>query len=220
MTRDEATQLLTSLRARSGEGAEAPARQDGATGRADEPREARDRLFALAYDELRRKAHALLRRERAGHTLRTTALVHEAYFKLFDDSALSWSDRTHFCNIAARAMRQVLVNWARDRNAKKRGGEAADGKRWRRIDLTTADAVGALPVQARAAFLIDLDAALERLAERAPRQARVLELCYFGGLTQKEIGAELDVTEKTVRRDLKKAWAWLRCELEAGADVA
>ena len=216
MTRAEATQLLTSLRTDRGDLSTSD--RQGLEVEGGSEREARDRLFALAYQELRRKAHFLLRRERADHTLRTTALVHEVYLKLFDNSALDWNDRTHFCNIAARAMRQVLMNWARDRNSQKRGGQAPGGDRWQRVDLTSADALGALPVQARAGFLLDLDAALDRLAERSPRQAQVLELSYFAGLTQKEIGAELDVAEKTVRRDLQKAWAWLRCELEDGAE--
>ena len=174
-----------------------------------------DRLFEAAYAELRRRAHALLRRERADHTLQTTALVHEAYLKLAGEGAHArWNGRTHFCRVAARAMRQVLVNWARDRAAKKRGGEAPGlGRRWRRLDLTSADAVGLLPAEERAPFLLDLDAALLRLAGRWPRAAQALEMAYFSGLTQQEIAAELGVVEKTVQRDLEKARAWLRLEL-------
>ena len=173
-----------------------------------------DRLFEAAYDELRRRARALLRRERSGHTLQTTALVHEAYAKLAGEGAPQWKGRTHFCRVAARAMRQVLIDWARDHAAKKRGGEApGGGQRWRRIDLTRADAIGLLQAEERAAFLLDLDAALERLAVQWPRRAQAVELSYFAGLPQWEIADVLEITEKTVQRDLKKARAWLQHEL-------
>ena len=173
-----------------------------------------DRLFEAAYDELRRRAHHLLRRERSGHTLQTTELVHEAYAKLAGAPGSAWDGRTHFCRVAARAMRQVLVNWARDRAARKRGGEAPGlARRWRRMDLRSADELGLLPAEARSAYVLDLDAALLRLAGRWPRRARALEMAYFGGLTQQEVAAELGVVEKTVRRDLQAARAWLRREL-------
>ena len=176
-----------------------------------------DQHFEAAYTELRRRAHFLLRRERAGHTLRTTALVHEAYAKLAGDGGPNYNGSTHFSRIAARAMRQVLVNWARDRGAKKRGGEAPGGeRRWHRVDLTSADALGLLSVEERAAFLIDLDEALARHEARFSRQARALELSYFAGLTQQEIAAELGVTSKTVQRDLEKARRWLRLDLDGG----
>ena len=177
-----------------------------------------DQHFIAAYDELRNRARSLLRRERADHTLQATALVHEAYAKLASSGGPTYEGRTHFCRIAARAMRQVLVNWARDRTAKKRGGEApGGGGRWHRLDLTSADALGLLSVEDRAWFLLDLNAALERLEAHLPRQAQALELSFFGGLTQKEIAEELGVVEKTVQRDLKKAWRWLR---ELGGHVS
>jgi len=166
-------------------------------------RAALDRIFPLVYDHLRAVARAQLRRERAGHTLSTTALVHEAYFKLAGPARLDARDRAHFLGVAARAMRQVLVSHARRVRSGKRGGGSAH------LDL---DAVE-LAVDERADALVALDEALVRLAEFGPRLAQVVELRFFGGLSEEETAEALDLTARTVRRDWVKARAWLHTAL-------
>ena len=164
-----------------------------------------DRLVALTYDELRAIAHARLA-ARGGHgTLSTTALVHEAYLKLADHSASEWRDRGHFFAVASLAMRHVLVDFAKARNTLKRGGER------RRITLD--DDVIAVDEQADA--LLQLDDALTRLAEVEPRLAKVVELRFFGGLTEDEIADALGVVVRTVRRDWVKARVMLRHVLDS-----
>jgi RNA polymerase sigma factor (TIGR02999 family) len=158
-------------------------------------REALDRLMPLVYDELRAMARRQIGREREGHTLHATALVHEAYFKLAG-GGFDASDRAHFLAIASRAMRQVLVDHARTRDAKKRGGG------WARTTLGDADAaVGFRPEE-----MIALDDALEELEAR---QRQVVEMRFFAGMEEKEIAEVLGVTDRTVRRDWVKARAWL-----------
>ena len=164
-----------------------------------------ERLFPLVYEHLRVVARAQLRRERVGHTLSTTALVHEAYFKLVGPARLDARDRAHFFGVAARAMRQVLVSHARKHRAEKRGGGFAP------VDLDAAE----IAVEERAEVLVALDEALTRLATLSPRLARVVELRFFGGLSEEETAAVLDVTARTVRRDWVKARAWLHAELAA-----
>jgi RNA polymerase sigma-70 factor (ECF subfamily) len=162
-----------------------------------------DALLPLVYQELRRVAGAYVRRERPGHTLQATGLVHEAYLRLMRDKHVSWENRAHFCAIAANAMRQILVERARARGAAKRGGA------WARLTLdegTTAAPVAAVDVEA-------LDQALERLAERDPDQARLVELRYFGGLTIEETAEVLGVSPATVKRSWMVARAWLKKEL-------
>jgi len=161
--------------------------------------EALDRLFTVAYAELRRLAAAHLRREEPGHTLQPTALVHEAFLRMVGGTPNA-ADRSHFASIAARVMRRVLVDHARRRRADKRGGE------WFRTTLATG--VGAVELDPDE--LIALDEALETLDER---QRTVVELRFFGGLEEKDIGALLGVTERTVRRDWVKARAWLYATL-------
>jgi RNA polymerase sigma factor (TIGR02999 family) len=161
--------------------------------------EAWDRLMPLVYDELHRLAHHYLRRERDGHTLSTTALVHEAYLKLVDQTRVMCNDRKHFYAIASRAMRNVLVDHARRHCAAKRGGE------WKRVPLEDEH----IAVNEQAEALLVLDEALSRLAELDGRLARVVECRYFGGLTEQETGEVLGVTARTVRRDWTKARLWL-----------
>ena len=163
----------------------------------DGDQEALDRLVPLIYEDLRRLAHRQLDREGGGHTLQTTALIHEAYLKLAGPGgAQAASNRAHFMAIAARAMRQVLVDYARRRKAAKRGGGV--------IYATLGDA--AEPVDASADDLLALSDALDQLD---PRQRQVIECRFFGGMEEKEIAEALGVSERTVRRDWVKARAWL-----------
>ena len=162
--------------------------------------EAADELWQLTYDELRRIARRHLQRERADHTLSPTALVHEAHIRLVDQSRVEWKDRNHFFAIASRMCRRVLVDHARKRVAAKRGGEAV------RITLDDG-AVGG--TEAPAADLLALDEALDRLGHLNERLGQVVEMRYFGGLTEEEIAHALDVTPRTVRRDWVKARGFL-----------
>jgi RNA polymerase sigma factor (TIGR02999 family) len=156
-----------------------------------------DRLFPLVYEELRRIAHGQLGRERSGHTLGTTALVHESYLKLVDQTRVHWEDRAHFFAIASVAMRRILVDYARRHCAAKRGGA--------KVSLDDA----ALVADERADTLVALDEALTRLAEVDERLGRVVECRFFGGLSEEETAQALGVTARTVRRDWVKAKAWL-----------
>ncbi len=175
-----------------------------AYGRGD--RRALDRLLPVVYSELHGIAARQMRHERADHTLNATALVHEVYLKLMDQNQVSWQNRAHFYAIAARAMRQVLISYARKHNAEKRGGGAPntllDGKE--------------IALGERADELIALDEALTRLAGFDERLAQVVEYRFFGGLTIEETAAVLDVSSMTVKRDWNKAKAWLYRELHAG----
>jgi RNA polymerase sigma factor (TIGR02999 family) len=163
-----------------------------------------DRLYPLVYEELRRVAHRAIRGERTGHTLGTTGLVHEAYIRLADQSRLEYHDRGHFYGIAARAMRRILVDYARRHSAAKRGG--AD----RRV-IELDDAL--LGVEDRADALLELDEALTALEAVDPRLAQVVQCRFFGGLTEEETGEVLGVTARTVRRDWLKAKGWLHRKL-------
>jgi RNA polymerase sigma factor (TIGR02999 family) len=160
----------------------------------------------LVYDRLRQLARRHLARERAGHTLQPTALVHEAYLRLAGHHRIQWQDRGHFLALAATTMRRVLVSHARGRLAEKRGGGGA---------ALSLDDVPA-PAVERAEELVALDDALEALAAFDPRQARVVELRYFGGLTVEETAAALGVSPATVKLDWSLARAWLRRELTEG----
>lgn len=165
-------------------------------------RAAFDRLLPKLYDELREVARWQLRREAEGHTLNTTALVHEAYLKLVGQQ-VDWQDRAHFRAIAARAMRQVLVDHARRRGAAKRGGD------WQRTTLDDER----LPVEAGLDELVVLDDALERLEALDRRLRQVVEFRFFGGMTEEEMAEVLGVTVRTIQRDWVKARAWLYKEL-------
>jgi len=174
-------------------------------------RAALDALLPLVYDELRRQARSALRGEGAGHTLQPTALVHEAYLRLADGRPGPWRSRGEFFGIAARCMRQVLVDAARTRQAAKRGGGA------HAVTLGDADALaaGAAGGEVAGVDVLALDAALERLAALDPDQARLVELRYFAGLTIDDTAAALGVSPATVSREWSVARRWLRRALEA-----
>jgi RNA polymerase sigma factor (TIGR02999 family) len=161
-------------------------------------------LAPLVYEELRLMASRQLAGQRQGHTLNTTALVHESYLKLVNQASRSWQDRAHFLSVAAVAMRHILVNHAHKRNAQKRGG----GK-----SPATLDEALVAGQEMRTDELLALDEALERLDEVSPRQRAVVEYRFFGGLTHEEIAEVLDVSVPTVRRDWRLARAWLSREL-------
>ena len=165
-----------------------------------------DRLVPLVYADLARIAHRQLALEAAGHTLSTTALVHEAYLRLVDQTRAEWADRAQFFAVAAGAMRRVLVDHARRQRAGRRGGTRA-----RAISLEALDAgdAASLAVGERADVLLALDEALQRLAALDARQARVVECRFFGGLTEAETAEGLGVTTRTVERDWVKARGWL-----------
>ena len=169
-------------------------------------REALGRLFPLVYAELRRLAKRYMRKERAGHMLQTTALIHEAYLRLIDVDRVEWRNRAHFFGVAARAMRQILVEMARERGCQKRGGGAG------RVSLDEAITIGAGLDE----DLVALDEALGALAQFDARKAQVVEMRFFGGLTEEEIAAALDVSQETVRRDWRLARSWLRRKLSGG----
>ncbi|MDT8340247.1 MAG: ECF-type sigma factor [Longimicrobiales bacterium] len=166
-----------------------------------------DTLLRVVYDELRRLAGAQMRGERADHTLQPTALVHEAYIRLVDDSDLVWESRGHFFRTAARAMRQILVDHARRRNAAKRGGGA---------NRVTLDADAGWE-EAVTADILDLHRALERLEARARPLAALVELRFFGGLTVEEAADCLGVSPRKAAKDWAAARLWLQRELEGRA---
>ena len=158
-----------------------------------------EELTPLVYVELRRLAHHYISRERPGHTLQTSALVNEAYLRLVEQKQVDWQCRAHFYGIAARLMRQVLVDYARRRGYAKRGGNA------RRVSLDEALAVS----DERAAEVVALDEALEGLARLDPRQSQIVELRFFGGLSIEETAEVLGVSPGTVMADWTVAKAWL-----------
>jgi RNA polymerase sigma factor (TIGR02999 family) len=167
--------------------------------------EAAGELMPLVYDELRRLAGRYMRRERENHTLQTTALVHEAYLKLVEQNSVNWQSRAHFFGIAAQIMRRVLIDHARGHLREKRGG----GQPVVALD----EALVFSPEQSSA--LVELDGALNRLAVMDARQARIVELRFFGGLTVEEAAEVLGISPKTVKRDWSVAKAWLHGELKA-----
>jgi RNA polymerase sigma-70 factor (ECF subfamily) len=167
-------------------------------------------LLPLVYDELRRLAASYLRRERPGQTLQATALVHEAYVRLIGEGKRPWQDRAHFVAIAALSMRQILVERARRRQAAKRGGDPERIALDDRV-LGTGPAHGPDDLD-----LVALDEALDRLAREQPRQARIVELRYFGGLSVEECAEALQISPATVKRDWTLARAWLKRRLERG----
>jgi RNA polymerase sigma factor (TIGR02999 family) len=167
-------------------------------------RAALDELFPLVYDDLRRRARNALRGQAEGHTLTTTALVHETYLKLIAVERVRWEDRAHFMALAATAMRHVLMNYARRSHTAKRGGPGQT-----RLSLEEAPVLS----DAGATELLALDEALQRLAALNERLSRTVELRYFGGLTVEETAESLGVAESTVKLDWQKAKAWLYREL-------
>lgn len=164
--------------------------------------EARERLFPILYEELKRLARHHLRGEATGHTLQTTALVHEAYLRL-TGASVEWEGRHHFFAVAARVMRQVLVDHARGRARAKRGGAVVAGPLEEEF----------LKAMERPPDLLDLDEALNRLSSLDPRKAEIVDLLYFGGMTYDEAASVLQISPATVHRDLRLARAWLYREL-------
>jgi RNA polymerase sigma factor (TIGR02999 family) len=168
-----------------------------------------EELFPVVYDELRRLARAYMSRERPGNTLQPTALVHEAYLKLVDQTRAGWKGRTHFVAVGARVMRRLLVDHARERGALKRGAG------WQRVTLSGASGGspgGALGPER----LLDLSAALERLAELDEREGKVVTLRFLGGLTVEQVAEVLEISRRTVENDWRHAQAWLQVELSGG----
>lgn len=170
--------------------------------------EALNELFEAVYTELRRLAHGQRRRWRGEETLNTTALIHEAYIKLFEGGERRWRSRGHFFAVACRAMRQILIDRARRSSAEKRGGD------WQREPLAAAEPV-AMPAAARDELLA-LDEALSRLERLDPRQAWVVECRFFGGLGIEETAEAVGASVPTVVRDWRAARSWLHRELRAG----
>ncbi|MFQ5641825.1 MAG: sigma-70 family RNA polymerase sigma factor [bacterium] len=164
-----------------------------------------DQLIPLVYDQLRAIAQRQLRGERAHHTLNATAVAHEAYLKLVEQTRVNWQNRAHFYAIAAQAMRRILINYAQKRSAEKRGGDEP---------LVTFDE-GAMLRDTRPQELLALDAALSDLEKLSERQSKVVEYRFFGGLTHEEIAEVLEVSVSTVRRDWRVARAWLSRELRS-----
>ena len=165
-------------------------------------------LWELTYEEMRRIAYRQLQSERSDHTLSGTDLVHEAFIRLVDQEKIVWRDRAHLFGVAAQACRRVLIDHARKRNAKKRGGKQV------RI---TVDRAG-LQAETPSEDILALDEALQRLNGMDERLAKVVELRYFGGLAEKEVADVLELSVRTVRRDWVKARAWLHRELRPEAD--
>jgi RNA polymerase sigma-70 factor, ECF subfamily len=167
---------------------------------------AAEELLPLVYQELHRLARSYMRRERAEHTLQPTALINEAYLRLAQGD-IDWQNREHFIGVAARVMRRVLVDYARQHNAEIRGGglKRVELEEWLAISPERIDEV------------VSLDEALSRLAEENPRQARVVELRYFGGLSVEQIAALLGIAERSVKRDWAVARVWLFRELSPNA---
>ena len=165
------------------------------------------RLMPVVYDELRRLARVYIARERTDHTLQPTALVHEAYLRLVDQTRANWKNRAQFCGVAAQIMRRILVQHARDRQRQKRGGE------WEKVYIDETRELG----QQRAPDLVALDDALKRFAATYPRESKVVELKFFGGLEAKEVAETLKVSTKTVLRDWGFAKLWLSRELTQNA---
>jgi len=168
-----------------------------------------DELTPLVYEELRRMAQSALGVERRDHTLQSTALVHETYLRLIDQKQVRWQNRAHFFALAARLMRRILVDHARSHGASKRGGG-------HRLALEEAHARS----EPRDVDLIALDHALQRLAELDPRQSRLVELRFFGGLTIAETAEVMGISPATVKREWEMAKAWLYGQLAPGGDCA
>jgi RNA polymerase sigma factor (TIGR02999 family) len=190
--RTELTQLLLNMRSERGS-----------------PADAGGRVFALVYNELHRMAGDLMRHEREGHTLQATALVHETYCRLVDQSRIDWKNRAHFFGIAARAMRQILVDHAREKLAAKRGGS------WQRVTLDENLGIVARDEQE----LLEFHEVLERLSEMDKRMGEVVELRVFGGLTAEETAHVLGVSRRTVQEDWRVAKMWLARELTKGEEL-
>ena len=174
----------------------------------DGDRAALDRLMPLVYDELHRQAERYMRRERDDHTLQPTALVHETFLQLVDQNRVRWQNRAQFFGVAAELMRRIVLKHARRLRAKKRGG--------RLLRVTFDEAL--LPSHRRANDLLALDEALIHLTELDPRQGRIMELRYFGGLSVEEAASCLELSTATIKRETRIAQAWLSREMSRSSD--
>lgn len=170
----------------------------------DKRDESAEALLSLVYDELRRQAHRYLQRERRGHTLQTTALVHEAYLRLIKQENVEWESHSHFFGVAATMMRRILIDYAKARHRVRRGGS--------KEDLPLEDAL-TVTVSNTSFDLLELDEALNRLAEKEAHLAKIVELRFFSGLDVIETAKVLGVSDSTVKRDWAMAKAWLHREL-------
>ena len=166
-------------------------------------RAAGEQLLPAVYEELHRQAARAMRREGSEHTLQATALVHEAYLRLVDQRRVEWRNRAHFFGVAAQAMRRILVDHARSHRAEKRGGDCE------KLEFDEE----LLPSGERAVDLIALDEALLELERLDARQSQIVELRFFGGLTNEEIGEALDISPRTIKREWRLAKAWLRRQI-------
>lgn len=162
-----------------------------------------DAIYPLIYDNIRKEAHYQLKNERAGHTLQTTALAHEAYLRMVDQDAANYKNRAHFIAIASLAMRRILIDYARKKKAEKRGGKDHA--------LTFQD--GMAQYEAPLSDILDLDKLLQKLEMMNERQAKIVQYRFFGGLTYKEIAEVVGGTEHSVRYDWRVARAWLKKEM-------
>jgi RNA polymerase sigma factor (TIGR02999 family) len=166
-----------------------------------------DEVFPLVYDELHRRAHSYLRRERLGHTLQTTALIHETYLKLREQRNFEWESRAHFFAICATLMRRILVDYAKTKHRAKRGGGAVH---------VPVEGLMLAASKTDGIDLLALDDALTRLAKLDPQQARIVELRFFSGFSIEDTAAVLGISPSSVKRDWRAAKAWLRHELTKG----
>ena len=169
----------------------------------DGSEDAKERLLPFVYEELKRQARFLMSRERVNHTLQPTALVHEAFLKLSEQSGIDWQNRSHFYGIASRLMRQILVDHARLHAAAKRGSNP--------IHFSLDDVQ--IPIEERAGSILAIDEALEQLAAFDERQAKIVEMQFFGGMNHREIAESLEISERTVGREWQSAKLWLFREL-------
>ena len=169
--------------------------------------QALDQLMSVVYAELHRLAHRYMRRERSGHTLQPTALVHEAYERLIDLKNVSWQNRAHFFGVSAQLMRRILVDYARSRRYTKREGQ------WLQVPLNEAVAL----FRDQQTDIVALDDALRALADIDPRKSRVVEMRFFGGLSVKEVAEVLNISTESVLRDWRLAKVWLLRELSQGS---
>lgn len=175
----------------------------------DGDQEAWSKLVPLVYDELRGQAHRCLRRERSNHTLQTTALVHETYLKLVEQRAVHWDNRAHFFWLASEIMRRILVDYAKSRNRQKRGGK---------VEHLSLNSALQIAIHETDIDLLELDEALNKLAEIDKQQARIVTLRYFSGLSIEETAEVIKISPATVKRDWKMAKAWLHHELSLKAE--
>jgi RNA polymerase sigma-70 factor (ECF subfamily) len=178
----------------------------------DGNRDVLDRLVPLVYKELHAQAHRYLYGERPNHTLQATALINEAFLRLAGQKDVQWENRAHFFGLAANMMRRILVDYAKHRHREKRGGREADLPLEEALSVTTAETDESTKIN-----LVLLDDALNKLAAKDERQARIVELRYFSGLTVEETAKVLDISTMTVKRDWNVAKAWLRREIDASS---